>query len=729
MHELNEQLAAANAEKSRIEAEVLLCAQKLQRAEKIITNLGGERLRWAAIVEKSCVYGEYLLGDVLLASGMMSYLAPFTAAYRQACLEIWQRASENESIAFSQPFNFVEVLGTEVTIQHWTLNLLPTDNFSIENAVIMQNSMKHCLFVDPQHQANRWIKSMEKANNLKCTKFASADFFKSLESCLEFGRPLLIENLGESLDAALDPILQPCISYQGANRFISIGVKLIPYSADFRLYLTTSLANPGYGPEACNKVTIINFVLTIHGLEDQLLDIVVAKERPDLDEQRKKMTVANAANRKLLVDVENNILNILGQSKGDILEDEEAIEVFERSKNISEEIAVKQEVSKRTADLIQEFREGFREVAKRASTMYYCVADLGQIDAMYQFSVNWYQQLYVQSIENANKCRDVPRRVQILLEAITRNLYANVCRSIFEKDKLLFSFMLTMRIFISQSRIDADELRFLLELNTGSSPAETQSNPATNWLPDKNWSAVVALEKLPPFQGITRAFKSNLSKWRSFYQNQDSHLQQCPSPFGSDKLTQFHKLFILNALRPDKIAYAIYEYVKMEMGIEFVSPPQFNIAQSFDDSSMTSPIVFILSEGTDPMSSLMSFAEKMGVTGEFRAVSLGQGQGPIARKMITDAQMEGGWVCLQNCHLMPSFMGALEAICESTSVENTSASFRLWLTTYPTESFPSIILQNSVKVTNEPPTGLQQNLIRCYTTEPLCNADFYNGDH
>jgi len=65
----------------------------------------------------------------------------------------------------------------------------------------------------------------------------------------------------------------------GNITFIALGDNVIEYNQNFRLYITSKLRNPHYLPEIFNKVTIINFALTVEGLEDQLLGIVVAKER------------------------------------------------------------------------------------------------------------------------------------------------------------------------------------------------------------------------------------------------------------------------------------------------------------------------------------------------------------------------------------------------------------------------------------------------------------------
>jgi dynein heavy chain, axonemal len=97
------------------------------------------------------------------------------------------------------------------------------------------------------------------------------------------------------------------------------------------------------------------------------------------------------------------------------------------------------------------------------------------------------------------------------------------------------------------------------------------------------------------------------------------------------------------------------------------------------------------------------------------SISLGQGQGVKAKALIESGQNTGGWVLLQNCHLALSWMPSLERLCEQISPENTNSAFRLWLTSMPTKAFPLMILQTSVKMTNEPPKGLRANLLRTYS--------------
>ncbi|CAM9801562.1 unnamed protein product, partial [Ectocarpus fasciculatus] len=172
---------------------------------------------------------------------------------------------------------------------------------------------------------------------------------------------------------------------------------------------------------------------------------------------------------------------------------------------------------------------------------------------------------------------------------------------------------------------------------------------------------------------------------------------------------------ILRCLRRDKMTEAMQAFVVDVMGPFFVEPPTFDLKGCYEDSSVTMPLIFVLSTGSDPNKDLFQLAEDMGMTDKMRSIALGQGQGGIAAAMIEKGVSEGNWVLLQNCHLSISWMPELERLCEEISPTQTHQDFRLWLTSMPSKFFPTAILQTGVKMTKEPPKGLRANLKATYS--------------
>ena len=165
-------------------------------------------------------------------------------------------------------------------------------------------------------------------------------------------------------------------------------------------------------------------------------------------------------------------------------------------------------------------------------------------------------------------------------------------------------------------------------------------------------------------------FEANIPIFKAMYDAKDPTTIELPAPW-LEKLDQFPKMTLIRVVRPDKVVQMVIEFVKKNLGQKFVEPPPFDLAKSFADSHSLAPIVFILSPGADPMAQLVKIAKDRGVfEKKFHYISLGQGQvgldartvkigsrmflfiqGPFASAMIQRAQSDGGWVCLQNCHL------------------------------------------------------------------------------
>jgi len=713
---LEAELNQAIATQDELQRDMQMCTLKLERAHKLIAGLGGEKARWGQTVTDLTARMELLPGDCILAAGMVSYVGPFTSEIRQECETLWRKELTKQTLAHNSDCSMRAVLGEPVKIQQWVVASLPNDALSIENGIIIDRSRRWPLMIDPQRQANRYIKNMGKEveTGIDVCKLSEKSFLRKLELGIQFGKWILLENIGINLDPALEPVLQQQKIKDGSGFIIKLGDKSISYSDTFKFFMTTTLPNPHYSPETSVKVTLLNFAITPVGLEDQMLGIVVAKERPDLEEQKNELVVQNARNNKILQDIEDDILRLLATSEGDVLEDDTLVDKVTDSKKISNEINEKREIAVVTEANIDAARESYRPVAYRTAVLFFCIVELTNIDPMYQYSLQWFQLLFTKAVEEAPKSDVFEQRLEILKDFFTEALYQNICRGLFEKDKTLFSFALCVRIMKGDNQIDANELRYLLVGPTKDLVEGGPDIPAS-WVGQQRWNEILTLSTLAAFPNFAKYFAENIDKFKKIYDSVEADKEKLPNQW-EKKITPMQRLCFIRAMRIDCLSSLVITFITNQIGQKFVEPPTFDIEKSFADSVSSSPLIFILSPGTDPVSDVIAFAEKVGMSKRFESISLGQGQGPKASSMIENAQQSGGWVLLSNCHLMESWMSSLEATVEQFNPDLMSKNFRLWLTSMPAKSFPVQVLQVGVKMTNEPPSGLRANLLRSYSS-------------
>ena len=694
------------------------CKKQLENASKLVKGLESEKTRWTEEVEKLKADSKLLIGDCIIAAGMLAYSGPFTSDYRQELESSWVAELDKQGVIHSPNLNMRGVLGKSEVIRSWINKFsLPDDNLSVENAIILDNLRRWPLIIDPQTQASIYIKArgLDKSNNLIVHKATDNNILRSIETAIDLGKWVLIENVGEKLDPILENVLQ--MGRMKSGTAVRLGARQVKYDDQFRLYITTRLPNPHYSPETSVMVTIINFSITFKGLEEQMLNQFIDKELPEQQSRRNEILRENAEAVTELADIEKNILASLQKYERieEILYDESLIEVLASAKKKSAEIKQRLQESEITEKEINLKRENYRAIAKRASLLFFCVMDISQIDPMYQYSLRWFKDIFSLAIQQSQPSDQIEERVNNVNNEFTRLLYENVCRGLFEKHKLLLSFLLTTKILFGDEKIDPLEWRYFLAGPTGSVSIISQPKEFS-WIPEKEWDdkyrQLCGMEALEKMAGIKDFFMSSPEEFRKIYDSQEPQDEQLPGEY-EEKFDDFKKMIILKMLRPDKITNAIQKYIVTHLSKEFIEPPTLDLRKCFADSTVKTPLIFILTQGTDPLAQFLDFAKEMNKPKEYK--SLGKGNEKAAAELLEQAKMNGGWVLLQNCHLAVSWMPQLELIVENIS-DSVHKDFRLWLTSFVCKEFPVSVLQNSVKMTMEPPSGIKANLKLTYTT-------------
>ncbi|XP_047186413.1 dynein axonemal heavy chain 2 isoform X2 [Scophthalmus maximus] len=686
---------------------------KLDRADKLVTGLAGERVRWEERVAGLEENMGYLVGDCLLAASFLSYMGPFLSNYRDELLSIWMKEVQGAEILCTPGFSFATFLSKPTAVRDWNIQGLPSDAFSTENGVIVTRGNRWPLMVDPQGQALKWIKNMEMKRGLKMIDFQMPDYLRVLESAIQFGHPVLLQNVQEELEPSLNPILNKSLTRIGGRLMLKLGDKEVEYCPEFRFYITTKLSNPHYTPEISAKTTIVNFAVKEQGLEAQLLGTVVRKERPELEEQKDSLVISIAAGKTKLQELEDEILRLLNDATGSLLDDVQLVNTLQTSKVTSTDVSEQLESSEHTEIKIDSAREGYRPCAERASILFFILNNMGLIDPMYQFSLDAYINLFNHSIEKSKRSHKLEERITNLNDYHTYAVYRYACRGLFEVHKLLFSFQMCAKILEVTGKLNMDEYSFFLRGGLVLDKEEQMDNPCTSWLADSSWDNITELDKLPNFHGLMVSFEQYPREWNLWFTSAEPENATLPGDW-ENNCNELQKMLVVRSLRQDRVSLGVTHFIVNNLGSRFVEPPVLDMKAVVEESTCRSPLIFVLSPGVDPTGALLHLAEDSGMSKNFHALSLGQGQAPIAKSMIEEGVKNGHWVFLANCHLSLSWMPELDKLVEQLQVQEPHPNFRLWLSSSPHPEFPITILQGGIKMTTEPPKGVKSNMKRLY---------------
>jgi dynein heavy chain len=706
--ELGKSFREAMDRKVALEASAAGTRFKMDQAEKLISGLAGEKTRWTDDSKNFAHRRNRLVGDCALAASFLSFCGPFNAEFRQKLIQKkWTRALERECILFSDNFNFISFTTDTATIGEWSLHGLPNDDLSVENAIIATRSNRYCLMIDPQGQASRWLRVKEAQRMGAITTLGNVRLKEQIELAMSEGRTLMIENVECELDPILDPLLARALVKKGRNLVIRISGEELEFNPAFNLVLTSRLGNPALSAETFAQCCVVDFTVTERGLEQQLLGRVLASEQQELEESLGQLLREVQSNTKQLQLLDKQLLQRLSESSGNLLDDVGLIEVLARTKQTAIEVGIQLKNAEEKRIEISQKRELYRPIATRGSVLYFSITDMTRIQQqagwMYNCSLVQFLEQFDLSVKLAEKSQQTHKRVERIVDVLTYQVYRYMNRGLFERDRLLFKLIVTLR---SQSASNQDISMFL----RAGEAAVKKPNRFPKWLPEKAWATVLQLNDYIKVSGNTLidAIAQNEQSWKRWYESNEPESSPIP-----DNVSPFHRLVLVRGLREDRTTVAVSAYIESQLGARFTKPVTDTIESVLEGSTNRKPIMYLLSAGSDPSWGIDELAKKK-KRFPVDKVSMGEGQETIALEKLKAGFLTGSWVVLQNCHLGLRFMNQLEDLLIKTP--EIEPDFRVWITCEVTSRFPIGLLQMSIKVTMEPPRGLKAGLARTFAT-------------
>ncbi|KAL4465245.1 hypothetical protein ABPG74_001959 [Tetrahymena malaccensis] len=715
-------------EKNQLEAKAKKTKKKINLARTLIASLQDEKDRWQKGAEKISEQKKNLVGNVSLSSAFINYCGPFNSEYRNKfTLQKLIPDMKKHGISVKSGFELTTFLIDDAVIGEWNLQGLPKDDLSIQNGIILTNSTRYPLLIDPQGQGQNWILNKYSSQIIpeRCITTQSHPKFKDmfLKFCMESGLTLIIENIENEVDPMLDSLLDKQISIKGKTQFVNIAGTEFELSKQFKLFMICRLVNPKFSPELSAKAVIIDFTVTQSGLEQQLLGLVISKEQRVLENSLNQLLADANQNQKDLQHLDMKLLECLINSQGNLLDDIELMDILNNTKTQAKEVATNLINAQIKAIEINVKREQYRPVAIRGSAIFFTMTDISLVNWMYNSSLQQFLKLFSESIDLSEKAQLPSARVKNIISFLTFHVYRYVNRGLFEIDKITFIIMMAFKILITSSKISNSDISLFLK-SGDALDIKQEKQKSIGYLEDNQWLNILALSKhtfsnqtQPFFKELPDLISRSESQWRNWIEKNDP--ENYPVPDYAESINQekeigsFITLCIVRSLRNDRTLIAAQNFISQVLGKEFTDPITYSIEGIWQESSHLDPILYLLSAGANPTSSIDELAKKKKKF-PCEKISMGQGQEGAARQAILKGFEQGCWVILQNCHLGLKFMREVENLV--SSIHQIHEDFRLWITCEQNPKFPLGLLQKALKITNEPPKGLKASLNKLFTS-------------
>ncbi|KAI4463438.1 dynein heavy chain family protein [Holotrichia oblita] len=545
---LKEQLSTYTKEAAEIEIHLGMAQETLQAAERLVDKLNDEYSRWQKQLSELSEEIKSLPNYCLLAAAFVSYLSGEPEDTRINLLQTWNNILGQDTMS---KFSLEEFLSSERENLQWQSEGLASDQLSIQNAIIMLNSDVIPLVIDPTSVAFDWIKQHYKNKTLESINENSPKFNTTLELAIRFGKILIIEDVNN-----------------------------IP-----AMYMMLLIK--------CSKVTIFCRI------SEKLLIGAIRQENPQLEERRKQLLKDREEMQEKQYNLQNQLLEDLANSSGNILENKSLLESLNQTKASSNAISEALTHSNEVRQKLAEEYEIYKDISAFGSSLYFAIIEFSKMNVLYSISIHSYTKLFLKSLSSS---QDIENTFGFLQKILVQSVYQFVGRGILKADRPKFILHLIHTIYPKQ--IPEEEWNFFLGQITNSKVDSKHEYNVPSWIPEQIHHHVQLLQVYQP-NIYTTLNLAEATVWKNFM-----NTSECETKFPQHaKLTEFQKILIIQILRPDRLYSALMQFCLHVTGLKNLNLDVLQLSQVVQESSCSEPILLLTTSGNDPSVEIRELAE------------------------------------------------------------------------------------------------------------------------
>ncbi|KAK7069068.1 hypothetical protein SK128_028340 [Halocaridina rubra] len=722
------------------EEEMKVLEGRIQLAQKVMSQLGEDKIHWEEALSHCSVKLRNIFGDAVLAAAYVTYIGNFMHGDRQRVMKDWQKKMDDLCIFHTEDRDVLEVLAPLESQVKWHEEGLPHDTFSLENATIIHNSKLPQLVLDPHSFMENWIRNWGSVLEIELT----SSYLPDMKKAMAEGCTVIIVQEDLSLPVHILQILEmDLITMEDPKAScIKVGEMVLEISKNFKLIILLKNKETKISNNIKTLVNIVNMQSQQEGLEKLLTFRVASHCQPDLFESLKKSEWDLLERQNILEEQESTIRNLMSRFDDDILEESTLMEMLQTACAKATDAKKKCYDLRRTLDSAREGNNTYRQIASLLTSLYLLVERLPCIHPSLLIGINSFSNLIISDMSPQSFVSPWGKllgsnMVMKMLQTFFRHIQQQVSDITLTTVGLILATWYECHIGITTPKFcsilyaslkkqnnERKQSFVLSEKNIKKMDMEETMNPDVeewirpDWLTSSQWLTLLELSRLEPFADILEHITAYKDLWRVWYITEQPETGSFPKHLDK-RVRGVAKLILINCLRPDRFDEAAMLYVQRVLKQEPSGTSAKALLSVAAKGTAMEPIIIYSSVPLDvehllkqiqPLChpALSSNPESLNV------LAVGQGRKPYLNLLIKKCVEKGYWLLICKNEEDSASGRYLSKLLKGKFLNEANKRFQVWLYMQSEDHLPEALMTSCHKVYLSFPTTVKESLIHLY---------------
>ncbi|MPC11959.1 Dynein heavy chain 2, axonemal [Portunus trituberculatus] len=724
------------------EEEMKVLEGRIQLAQKVMTQLGQDKIHWEESLSHSSVQLRNIFGDAVLAAAYVTYLGDATHTARGEVMARWQEKMEELCLFHTAERNVLDVLAPLHARVRWHEQGLPLDAFSLENAAIICYSSLPQLILDPHHVLEQWIRNWSDTTEVDLEK---SDYLQKLEDLLQSGSTCLIVQEELALPTSVLQVLEMERHVRDGKNVLLVGDTELQVHDNFRMLILLTSREPEITSNMRSLANVVSMQSQQEGLEVLLTSRVASHYQPDLVESLKKNEWDLLDREKQLAEQEETIRTLMSRFDDDVLEENTLMEQLQTACSRASDAKRKCNDLRKSLDAAKEGNATYRKIAGLLTRLYLIVERFPRLQPSLELGLEHLStliigEMHLQSLVTSWG-RLLGQNIVIkMLQSVYRHLEEQVSPiSLVTVGLILASWYechigLTTPQFCSllyTQLVDQDESRPLpldlkpyLATESQSTSLLQPFDPGQHaalrpvWLTERQWLQIISLSKIEPFQELADHMVTHENLWRVWYITEQPETGTLPKKMDR-KIRGVAKLILINCLRPDRLDEASMMYVQRVLKHEASEATAKALLSVAGKGNAASPIILYSSVPLDVefvLHQIQALCHPI-ISSDPEALdvlALGQGREDSLTLRLQRCLLKGHWLLLKKGTAASACIARLTKFLRNESLTAAHKRFQIWMYFDNDDELPSSLMTACRKVYLSLPCTVKESLRHLY---------------